>query len=103
MREPTTTKAAEPTTITVTAREWTASLPADLKDNKAFSSYKTIGDLAKDHLALADKVKEFDGLKAKLEDSIPKLPDDASDEERTIYFNALGRPEKAEEYEFDAE
>ena len=82
---------------------WVAQLPSDLKDNSTFTSYKTIGDLAKSHLELGEKVKEFDGMKAKLEDSIPKLPDDATDEERGIYFNALGRPEKPDQYEFDAE
>lgn len=90
-------------TATATPPAWVAQLPADLKDNAAFTSFPTIGDLAKSHLELGNKVKEFDGIKAKLEDSIPKLPDNATDEERSIYFNALGRPEKAEGYEFDGE
>ena len=82
---------------------WVAQLPTDLKDNKTFTSYQTIGDLAKAHLELGDKVKEFDGMKAKLEDSIPRLPDDATDEDKNTYYDALGRPKKASEYEFDGE
>lgn len=82
---------------------WVAQLPADLRDNSAFTSYKTIGDLAKSHLDMGDKLKEFDGLKAKLEDSIPKLPDNATDADKKIYFDALGRPETASAYEFDGE
>ena len=85
------------------APAWTSQLPADLKDNAAFTSYKTIGDLAKSHLELGGKLKEFDGMKAKLADSIPKLPDNATDEDKNLYYNALGRPEKATDYEFDGE
>jgi hypothetical protein len=85
------------------APAWVSQLPADLKDNAVFTSYKTIGDLAKDDLAMREKLKEFDGMKARLDDSVPKLPDDATDEERGIYYNALGRPETAKDYEFDGE
>jgi hypothetical protein len=90
-------------TGTNTPPAWTAQLPADLKGNATFTSFNTIGDLAKSHLELGEKVKELDGIKAKLADSIPKLPDNATDEEKSIYFNALGRPEKFEAYEFDGE
>jgi hypothetical protein len=61
---------------------WLAQLPADLKDNEAFTGFKTIGDLAKAHLDNTGKVKEFDGLKTKF-DSLPKPP------------------AKPEEYQFD--
>ena len=80
--------------------EWIAQLPDDLKGNESFTSYKTVGDLAKSHLELGGKVKEFE---TKLADAIPKLPDDATDEEKGLYYDALGRPEKPEQYEFDAE
>jgi hypothetical protein len=82
------------------APAWVAQLPADLKDNAAFTSYKTIGDLAKAHLEMGEKVKESDGLKAKLKDAIPKLPENATQEERDMHAMALGRPEKPDEYEF---
>lgn len=82
---------------------WVAQLPADLKDNESFTQYKTIGDLAKAHLEVSGKVKDLDGLQAKLKDSIPKLKADAKPEEREAYYKALGRPDKPEEYEFKGE
>lgn len=79
---------------------WTQQLPSDLKDNAAFTSYKTIGDLAKSHLETATKLSEAE---TRLKESIPKLPDNATDEERGLYYDALGRPKEAKEYEFDSE
>jgi macrodomain Ter protein organizer (MatP/YcbG family) len=79
---------------------WVAQLPADLRDNPSFTSYKTIGELAKTHLSMTEKAKEAESLKAKLSDSIPKLTEDATDEEKADYYNRLGRPEKADGYEF---
>jgi hypothetical protein len=82
---------------------WVAQLPSDLKDNSAFTSYKTIGDLAKSHLEMGTKLKEFDGLKAKLEGSIPKLPENATEADKNLYYSALGRPETASAYELEGE
>jgi hypothetical protein len=82
---------------------WVAQLPSDLKDNEAFTQYKTIGDLAKAHLEVSGKVKDLDGMKAKLDNSIPKLAADAKPEDREAYFKALGRPDKADGYEFDGD
>jgi hypothetical protein len=79
---------------------WRAGLPDDLKQNEAFVPYKTVGDFAKSHLETVAKVTE---LNKKLEDYVPKLPDDASDEEKGLYYDALGRPKQASEYEFDGE
>lgn len=79
---------------------WRAGLPDDLKTNETFAAYKTVGDFAKDHLATAAKVKEYEG---KLGNSIPKLSENATPEEREKFFNSLGRPEKAEGYEFVGE
>ena len=76
---------------------WRAGLPADLKEHEAFTPFKTVGDFAKAHLETAKKATDLEG---KLKDAIPKLPDDATQEERDIYFMSLGRPEKPEEYEF---
>lgn len=97
-----------PETATTTTTEststeslgWRAGLPDDLKQNEAFKPFKTVGDFAKAHLETATKLTAAEG---KLVDAIPKLPDDASDEEKGIYYNALGRPEKATDYEFDGE
>jgi hypothetical protein len=79
---------------------WLAQMPADLKDNQTFSSFKTIGELGKSYLELSGKVKEVDALKTKLDSSIPKLSDKATDEEKAAYYKAIGRPDKADEYEF---
>src|SRR5271166_1107692 len=83
-----------------TSLGWRAGLPDDLKQNTDLATYKTVGDFTKDALSWKGKVSELEG---KLGDSIPKLPDDASDEDRATYYDALGRPKQASEYEFDGE
>ena len=45
----------------VQAPGWLAGLPADLRDNEAFKSYRTVGDFAKAHLDTAAKAKEYEG------------------------------------------
>jgi hypothetical protein len=87
--------APEPTSL-----GWRAGLPDDLKQKPELATFKTVGDFAKHALEVEGKVGE---LEKKLGDSIPKLPDDATDEERNTYLDALGRPPKASEYEFDGE
>lgn len=79
---------------------WRTELPESLRGHEAFASYKTKDDLWNGHIAAVTRSKELEG---KLADSIPKLPEDATQEERDVYFLSLGRPEKAEEYAFDAE
>lgn len=79
---------------------WLAGLPADLRDNEAFKSHKTVGDFAKVHLETAAKAKEYEG---KLANSIPKLGENATQEERDRFYNSLGRPEKPDGYELDGE
>lgn len=79
---------------------WLAGLPADLRDNEAFKSYRTVGDFAKDYLAVKTKATEYEG---KLANSIPKLGENATQEERDKFQIALGKPEKAEDYELDGE
>jgi hypothetical protein len=79
---------------------WVAGLPDTLKANETFTKFKTVGDFANDYLAVSTKANE---LEQKVSNSIPKLKDDASDVERSQYFDALGRPKDAKEYEFDGE
>lgn len=79
---------------------WRAGLPDELKQNADLANFKTVGDFAKHALEVQGKVGELEG---KLKDAIPKLPDDATDEDRAHYYDALGRPAKPEEYEFDGE
>ncbi len=103
MSEAATVEAPVTTTATTTATEslgWRAGLPDDLKQNADLTNYKTVGDFTKDALSWKGKVSE---LETKLGDSIPKLPDNATDDDRAVYFDALGRPKEAKEYEFDGE
>lgn len=79
---------------------WRAGLPDDLKQNTALATFKTVGDFTKEALTWKAKAGELEG---KLADSVPKLPDDATDEDRATYYDALGRPKQASEYEFDGE
>lgn len=79
---------------------WRAGLPDDLKQNEAFKDFKTVGDFGKDYLAIRTKATELEG---KLGKSIPKLQEDATDEQRNQFYDALGRPKQSSEYEFDGE
>jgi hypothetical protein len=74
---------------------WRAGLPDDLKQNEAIVPFKTVGDFAKDYLDVKTKATELEG---KLGNYVPKLPDNATDAERNLYFDALGRPKSADEY-----
>lgn len=76
---------------------WRAQLPADLKDNEAFTPYKTLGDFGKAYLEAAGKAKELEGKTA---NAIFKPDDKATPEQREAYFRAIGKPEKPTEYEF---
>ena len=90
----------EGTTPTPESLGWRAGLPDDLKQNEAFLPFKTVGDFGKDYLAVKSKAAD---LEKKIGDYVPKLPDNASDEDRNLYFDALGRPKTATDYEFDGE
>src|SRR5208337_2241024 len=79
---------------------WRAGLPDDLKQNTDLVNYKTVGDFTKEALSWKGKVGELEG---KLSDSIPKLPDDATDEDRNTYYDALGRPKTADDYVLEGE
>src|SRR5271157_2714976 len=79
---------------------WRAGLPDDLKTNEVFAAHKTVGDFAKSHLELSAKATELEG---KLGNVIPKLGENATPEDRNKFFEALGRPKEAKEYEFDGQ
>lgn len=100
MAEAAVVDAQETSTASTESLGWRAGLPDDLKQNAEIANYKTVGDFTKDAISWKGKIGELEG---KLADSIPKLPDDATDEDRAIYLDALGRPPKASEYEFDGE
>jgi hypothetical protein len=79
------------------APAWIAQLPDDLKGNEAFTGYKTIGDLAKDALSFKEKATTLEGKLTT--DYIPKLTENATDEQKAAYKAAMGIPDKAEDYE----
>jgi hypothetical protein len=79
---------------------WRAGLPDDLKSNEAFKEFKTVGDFAKHHLSVSTKAKELEG---KIQNYVPKLADNATDEQKNEFYTALGRPKQPSEYEFDGE
>jgi hypothetical protein len=79
---------------------WIAGLPDTLKSNETFTKFKTVGDFANDYIAVSTKASE---LEQRVSNSIPKLKDDATETERAAYYDALGRPKDAKEYEFDGE
>jgi len=87
-------------TTDTTSLGWRAGLPDDLKTNADLVNYKTVGDFTKDALSWKSKSTE---LETKMVDYVPKLPDDATDEDKALYYDALGRPKEAKEYEFDGE
>jgi len=84
---------------------WRAALPADLQNHELLTPIKEVKelgasyvDLATKHTEAGKKVKELEG---KLAGAIFKPGDNATDDERTAYFKAMGRPDKATDYKFD--
>ena len=92
----------EPVASTETTESlgWRAGLPDDLKKNEVFSKFKTVGEFANDYLATSNKATELEG---KIGNTIPKLGDNATPEDRKAFYEALGRPKEAKEYEFEGE
>lgn len=79
---------------------WAAALPDPLKTNATLTKFEKVGDLANDYLAVSTKAAD---LEKRVANSVPKLPDDATDEDRNLFYDALGRPKQPSEYEFDGE
>src|ERR1035438_4486675 len=95
-----TTTTTEPVVTTTESLGWRAGLPDDLKQNTDIAAFKTVGDFAKNHLETAAKVTKLEGA---LKDAVPKLPDNATDDERCLYYDALGRPHEAKDYKLPGE
>ncbi len=87
-------------TTTAAPPGWISGLPDPLKTNEAFTKFKTVGEFAQHHLDVSTKAAD---LEKKMGDYVPKLPDNATDEDRNLYFDALGRPKQPSEYELDGE
>ena len=93
----------ETTTTTEPAGEslgWRAGLTGELQQNEVFKNFKGVSDLAADYLSKSSKYTE---LETKLNDYVPKLPDNATDADKALYFDALGRPKQASEYKIEGE
>lgn len=86
--------------VAATPPGWVAGLPDTLKTNESLTKFKTVGDLASDYLATSTKASDLEG---RVSNSIPKLKDGATDEERAAFYDAIGRPKEAKEYEFEGE
>lgn len=79
---------------------WRAGLTGDLQKNEVFKPFKGVSDLAADYLSKSAKIGELEG---KLSDYVPKLPETATDAEKALYFDALGRPKQPSEYKIEGE
>ena len=75
---------------------WRSALPDEIKEHDWIKTFQKPGDFAKEAIGVKT---ERDALKAKLENTMPKLKKDATDEERQAYHRAMGALEKPEEYE----
>ena len=90
---------------------WIDQLPDDLKGNESLTSYETVGDFASAHLETLGKVTDLDGkateyegkitdLEGRFANTIPKLTDTSTDDDRAAYNLAIGVPADKAEYEF---
>jgi hypothetical protein len=70
-------------------------IPENIRGHEAFAGYKAMSDLWQGHIDLSTKTKD---LESKLADSIPKLGENATDEQKAAYRAAMGIPEKADDY-----
>ena len=83
---------------------WKSELPEAMRNSEAFAPYKSKSELWEGHAKLYTEhnaaVQKATELESKIANYIPKLPDNASEEDRNQFYSALGRPEKPEQYEF---
>ena len=79
---------------------WRSAISPDLQKNEVLTPYKNVNDLAKVHIETVKKAKD---LEERVGNSIPKLGENATQEERDKFYTSLGRPDKPEGYELDPE
>lgn len=86
------------TQVTQETLGWKTEIPGSLREHEAFAPYKTKDELWNGHIEAVSKVKDLEG---KLAGAIPKLSENATDEEKTAYLKAIGVPESPDGYEFE--
>jgi hypothetical protein len=70
---------------------WMDDVPEEYRDEKTLSKYQSVGDLAKGHVHLS-----------RMMGNSVKIPgEDSTDEERNDFYNKMGRPETADNYEYE--
>jgi hypothetical protein len=70
---------------------WMDEVPEEYRDEKTLSKYQSVGDLAKGHVHLS-----------RMMGNSVKIPgEDSTDEERNDFYNKIGRPETADNYEYE--
>lgn len=83
---------------------WKTELPESQRSHEAFAPYTTKSDFHKGHVDLWSKyneaVQKLTDAEGRLNNSIPKLAEDATPEQKEEFFKALGRPETPDQYEF---
>jgi len=82
-----------------TSLGWRAALPDEFKEHEFVKNFQKPGDFVK---AAIEIKTERDSLKSRLEESIPRLPKDASPEEVEVFYRSIGMPEKPDSYELPA-
>ena len=70
---------------------WTDQLDGDLQGNEALTQFGTISDLGKAHIDLAGRS----------ENSVQLPGENATDDDRNVFYGRLGRPEAPDKYVFN--
>ena len=86
---------------------WKTELPEADRSHEAFAPYKSKTELwegvKKLHTEHKATVQKATDLEKKMENYIPRLPENATEEDKNVFYKALGRPDKSEEYELEGE
>jgi hypothetical protein len=84
---------------------WKTELPEAQRGHEAFAPYTSKSELYKGHIDLYTKhseaVQKLTDLEGKLSGYIPKLTENATDEQKAAYREAMGIPNSPDAYELD--
>ena len=76
---------------------WRSALPDEYKEHEWVKTHQKPGDFVKSAIEIKT---DRDALKAKLDNSIPRLTDKSTDTDKVAHRKATGVPDKPEDYEF---